>query len=152
MGTLSIRPVTFAEIESAPNLPELLAEYARESANCAIGTPSMQPEIYRALESAGVLKILAAYSDGELVGYMSMLFSVLPHFGTLNATTESFFVAAAHRKGGTGLKLLRAAEALAASQGATGLFVSSPANGRLAQVLPRVGFHESNRVFFRRLP
>ena len=42
-------------------------------------------------------------------------------------TTESIFVAAAHRPGGAGIALLRATEALARDLGATGLYVSGPA-------------------------
>lgn len=151
MEPITIRQVAFAEIESAPNLPALLAEYARESANYRLGEPCMQPELYRQMEATGLLNILAAYQSDELVGYLSIISTVYPHWGKRVATAESFFVTEKARKTGAGLKLLREAEKLAQSIGASGMFVSAPAHGRLAQVLPKVGFHESNRVFYRGL-
>ena len=66
------------------------------------------------------------------------------------ATTERFFVKA-HRKTGAGLRLLRAAEEKARALGSPGLLVTAPFEGDLFQVLPRVGYQETNRVFFKSL-
>ncbi len=49
------------------------------------------------------------------------------------------------------MKLLRAAEDLARRLGSPGLLVSAPYGGDLFKVLPRVGYVESNRVFFSRV-
>lgn len=146
-----IRPCTVAEMEHAPNLAELLTEYAQESAVQELGPPVVQLETYRQMEAAGVLYLLGAFQADSLVGFMLMVVSVLPHFGQVAASSEAFFVASAAREGGTGLKLLQEAEALAAKLGAVGLFISAPMGGRLAQVLPRQKYRETDRVFFRRL-
>jgi GNAT superfamily N-acetyltransferase len=74
---------------------------------------------------------------------------VIPHYGVAIAVTESFFVGKEYRKSGAGLKLLRAAEAHA--EGAPGLLVSAPVGGTLAEVLPHLGYRETNRVFFKEL-
>ena len=67
------------------------------------------------------------------------------------ATTESFFVDPDKRQSGAGIKLLRIAEAVAKDLGAVGLLVSAPFGGKLADVMEKVGYTETNRVFFRGL-
>lgn len=151
MEPTHIRPCTVADMERAPNLYDLLAEYGRESAIDELGAPVPQMETYRQLEAAGVLHLLGAFRGGDLVGFLIMVVSVLPHFGKCVASTESYFVASHARKGGTGLKLLREAETLACRLGAVALFVSTPKGARLETVLSAKGYRETNRVFFRSL-
>lgn len=135
----------------APALEALLAEYAAECAIDGLGVPDAQIETYQRMEAAGILHLLGAFINGDLVGFVSLLVSELPHYGRRVATTESLFVAKCARKSGAGLKLLKTSEQLAASLGAVGLLISAPYGGRLAKVLPRIGFQETNRVFFRSL-
>ena len=143
---------TVANMEREPNLAALFAEYAQESATPELGTPDVQLEMYRQMEAAGALKILAAYDESAtLVGFMVLIVSVVPHFGRCIASTESYFVTKSARGGGTGIKLLHCAEQLARDLGAVAFFVSSPSNGRLAKVMPRMGYRETNRVFMRGL-
>lgn len=152
MEPITTRRCTVAELESAPNFDALLAEYAQESAIDGLPPPSAQMGIYCQMEAVGVLHFLGAFSGDTLAGFAAIVVSVLPHYGVKTATTESLFMGHAFRKGsGAGLKLLTAAEALAKDLGAVGLFVSAPIGGRLEQVLPRIGFQETNRVFFRGL-
>jgi GNAT superfamily N-acetyltransferase len=151
METLTIRRSTVAEIEQSPNITQLLAEYADESAIAGIGVPMAQLESYHQMEAAGLLHAIAAWQGTHLVGFVTLISGVLPHYGVCTATTESFFVARASRKTGAGLGLLREAEHLAKDLGAKGLLVSAPFGGRLAEVLPKAGYTETNRVFFRGL-
>jgi hypothetical protein len=72
---------------------------------------------------------------------------VTPHYGVLTGTVESLFVAMEHRECGAGIALLRAAKTLARDLGAAAMFVSSPAEGRLAKVLSASGYRETNRIF-----
>ena len=101
------------------------------------------------LEMHGVIHAFAALKDGELVGFITVLATPLPHYGIPVAVSESFFVAAEHRKGGAGLRLLSAAEKKAKELGSPGLLVCAPFDGRLFEVLPRCGYRETNRVFFK---
>lgn len=151
MTQITIRPITADEFEQADNLVELLAEYAVESAIPGLGEINVQFDTYRQMEAAGVLHTLGAFRGNTMVGFLSFLVSVLPHYGALTATSESFFVAQNERAGGTGLRLLKAAQAQAKELGAVGLLVSAPAGGRLAQVLPRLGFEQTNEVYFKGL-
>jgi len=151
MKPITIRHCTIADIEASPNLDALLAEYVAESAIPELGELGAQADVYRAIEANGVLRVIAAYQDDQLVGFVFLLMSVLPHFGRPVGTTESLFVAKAARKTGAGLQLIRAAEVLAKELGAKGFFISAPVGGVLERVMPGIGYRETNRVFFKDL-
>jgi GNAT superfamily N-acetyltransferase len=146
-----ILPSTFLELEAAPEWPALLAEYAAESAVEGMPPPTGKMETYRALNAGGVLHVFAAWNDGALAGFIFVLAAPLPHYSVVTAVSESFFVAKAHRHTGAGLKLLRAAEDKAREIGSPGLVVSAPFAGRLFKVLPRCGYGEVSRIFFKKM-
>jgi L-amino acid N-acyltransferase YncA len=146
---LKVQPTTIAALEDAPNIWSILVEYAEEAAVKGLPPPAIRAETYKNLEAAGLLHPISALKDGELIGYVTVMASEIPHYSRVIAVTESFFVARAHRSTGAGLKLLRAAEQKARALGSPGLLVSAPFGGSLAQVLPRAGYSETNRVFFK---
>lgn len=151
MPSIEIRLSSVADVLNAPNFGALAAEYAAECATRELGEPRPVWTTYANLEAAGVLHTFAAWRGAELIGFLVMLVSQLPHYGTVTAMTESIFVADQARKGGAGLRMLRAAEAFAREHGAAALMVSGPSTGRLAKVLPRLGFRECTRLFAKRL-
>lgn len=151
MHSLVVARESVADIAVSPNLDALLAEYAAESANDEIGPASPQVDTYRALEVAGVLQAFAARADGRLVGFLFLLIPTLPHFGKVVGVVESYFVASAYRGTGAGLKLRVAAEEAARSAGAVGVLLSAPSEGRLSMILPRSGYRETNRMYFKGL-
>ena len=132
---------------------EALCEECAEEAprNPALGGTVPDRAIYDQLEAAGMIYPLAAVTDnGELAGFASVLLCASGHHaGKVVATTESLFVAKAHRKGGAGLALLNTAADFAKSVGAAGLYVTAPAGGPLGRILPRLGYTETNRIFLR---
>lgn len=146
---LTIEACPLSHVVEAAAFPQLAAEYIRESLIDGMPQPAPDWNAYAALEAAGLLHAFAAGIDGELVGFLGLLVSKVPRYAAPIATSESFFVAMAHRKSGAGLKLLSAAEAKARELGCAGLLVSAPAGGALAEVLPRRGYAETNRVFFK---
>lgn len=146
-----IRPSTFSEVEAAAEWPALIAEYAAEAGTEGMPPPTGKMETYRALNAAGVLHIFGAWLDEALVGFIFVLAAPLPHYSVITAVSESFFVAKVHRGTGAGIKLLRAAEAKAAEIGSPGLLVSAPYGGKLFEVLPRSGYVETSRVFFKKV-
>lgn len=129
----------------------LLKEYATELVVDGAPAFSAKTEIYHTLEASGLFHTIGAFLGDKLVGFVTVLVSVAPHVGVLMAVTESLFVAKAHRKTGAGLKLIRQAEACAIEKGAPCLLISAPFGGVLAEVLPRIGYVETNRIFFRDL-
>lgn len=151
MAIVSVRKCTINEIQNAPNIKALLDEYVIEAHNPELPNPNVQWNEYKALESAGVMHPIGAFIGDELAGFVTVLVTKRPHHGATLAVTESVFVALAHRKRGAGLKLIRAAEQLAAEVGATCLVVSAPHNGSLERVMPRLGYRHSNTYFIRGL-
>lgn len=149
---VEIEPCMLADVEAAPELAALLAEYGAESANHEIGPVAPQLATYRAMEAANVFHAFSAVLDGELVGFLLLLTPVLPHFGKVVGVVESYFVASAHRKTGAGTLLRHAAERVAQEQGAVGIMLSAPTGGILEKVLPAAGYRDAARVFFRGFP
>lgn len=149
---MKIERTTVAAIEAAAEFPALLAEYAAESAIDGMPSPQARMAQYRDLEARGVLRAIAATTEGgALAGFISVLLAPLPHYGIPVAVCESFFVAKAHRASLAGLKLLAAAEGLAGEANSPGLLVSAPWGGKLFELLPRCGYAETNRVFFKKM-
>lgn len=145
------RKCPFSEVESNPNFEALLAEYAAEAAMGGLPEPGKKLDTYRLIETSGFFHIFCAFDGERLVGFIAVIMPVMPHYGVQIAVAESYFVSKAHRMGGAGLKLLHMAEAFAGEQGSPALLVTAPSGGKLAEVLPRVGYRETNRVFMRRL-
>lgn len=148
-----IRTITVAEAFDSPVFAALCDEYRAES----LRNPDMMGALpdregYTRMVDAGLLHPLGMFIDDELVGLCAVLITPVLHFeGKVLASTETLFVAEAHRAGGAGVKLLHAAEEVAVLAGAGGLYVTAPTGGRLERLLPHVGYHETNRVFFRSL-
>lgn len=147
----TILPCTLGDVFDSPDAAALLSEYARESAIDGLPAPTPCREIYAHIEQTGALHLFSAMHDGKLIGFLALLVSVNPHYSTPLAVTESYFVASEYRYTGAGMGLLRAAEEHAAKLGAAGFLVSSPSAGRLSEILPRTGYRETNRVFFKAL-
>lgn len=148
---IEIRKCTYDEVTDAPNFTALAQEYASESSIEGLGEAVPQREIYAMLERSGMLHTLVAFNQTEIVGFISLLVSMSPHYGKRTAVCESFFVTEAHRKSGVGLRLLRKAEALGKELGAVGMLVTAPTGGILERVLPRVDYAPSHSVFFKAL-
>lgn len=146
---LEVKRCKLVDIEAEAELPALLAEYGEESANDEIGPVSPHIPTYRAMEAAGLFDAFSARLDDRLIGFLFLLTPVLPHFGRLVGVTESYFVAAAHRKTGAGTLLRRAAEVTARTKGAAGIMFSAPVGGVLELVLPSAGYRDTARVFWK---
>lgn len=146
---VDIRPCMISEIEQAANFAALLAEYAAESSIAGLPHPSAQMPMYHTLEAAGALVCFGAFQDGELLGFVLVLTHIMPHYGVGISTTESYFVASAHRKTGAGILLRHAAERHAQQRGSAGILISAPHGGRLAEVLTHSGYRQTNDVFFK---
>lgn len=151
LPSCAIKQVTLKQLTDDPKFAELIEEYADESAIADMPRPNYQLGMYKQMELIGQYHLLAAYVEGELVGFLTMVVAVLPHYGKRVATAESYFVTQSQRKGGPGLDLLRAAEWLAKALGAVGILVSAPHGGKLARVMPKAKYKHTNEIFFKEL-
>lgn len=146
-----IRKVTVAEYYAEPNIAELWELYAEESKTKGLPPHNPQRHMYEAMESMNMLHTWGAYDDGRLIGFVALLVNTVPHYGLPIGTLESFFVHRYYRKGGTGAKLLQAAEAHAKELGAFAMFVSAPTGGKLEKAMPMWGYRHTNTTFMKEL-
>jgi GNAT superfamily N-acetyltransferase len=147
--TLEVALCRTDDVRDAPNFPDLAEEYKAEAAIREMPWPQVSWQTYHSLEQAGVLHAWAARDDGVLIGFVILITSMSPEYGVPLTCTEAFFVAAASRHTGAGLRLLAAAEAKARALGSPGLAINAPLGGRLAGLLPKCGFREVGRCFFK---
>ena len=130
MPKLSIRPYSIAELEQAPNVGELLAEYAAEGITEGLGPVVAQWWLYRKMEESGLLHTIGAFLDDTLVGFVTVVVMQRPHYEALIGSYESYFVADAARKHGAGNALKKAAEDLAFSLGGVGIAFNAAIGSR----------------------
>ncbi|MDY0242697.1 MAG: hypothetical protein RBR34_11015, partial [Rhodospirillaceae bacterium] len=128
---------------------DLHRDYAKECAIAGLPPPDEKLAAYGAIAQSGVFTAYGAFVDGLLAGFMAVLTPVIPHYGVSITVAESLFVGAAFRSSGAGLALIRAGERHARDAGSPGLLLSAPSGGRLALVLPKMGYRETSRVFFK---
>lgn len=148
MEPITIMPCPVETMIADPNLPVLLDEYAAAGGIDEIGTPSAQFDMYRTLERSGILHPICAFRAGEMVGFLILLVSVMPHYGNKVGSSESYFVTAKARRYGVGMQLLTYAEDYARTLGATAMLISTPAGGALEKVMSRKsGYRPTNTVF-----
>lgn len=141
---MRIEKVSFTAIIDSP----LLKEYAAECSIPEIGEIKPSALIYASMESKGFQQCFAAYQDEQLIGFASLLTTVLPHYSKRVATLESLFVGAEHRKTGAGTALMQAVEAYAKEAQCKAILYSAPAGGKLEKVLSkRRSLRRTNSVF-----
>ena len=150
---LEIRHCAVEEFFAHPDSSVVLAEYAAESGVDGLPPPHPHKPTYLMLEQAGSLRVIAAHQGERMVGFITLLIYLNPHYSALIGVSESFFVRPEYRKTGAGMRLLRYTEAAAGEAGAVGLLMSAPKDSRLADVLDALDdYREAHRIFFRPLP
>lgn len=147
-----VRPIRYLDVLTAPNAESLLAEYSAECSIPQIGTPRPQLEMYSALERSGMMQVFGSFVGDRLVGFASVLTSILPHYSQKVATVESLFVEGERRDTGLGLALLATAERHAKESGCAAILYSAPADSQLERLLSLLKpYVHTNTVFCRRL-
>lgn len=145
---LRVLPTRYCEILAS----DLIREYAAECSISAIGQPDPQADIYELMENSGLMKCFGVYRDAQMVGFATVLVSLLPHYGQRVATVESLFVTASERKGLTSGRLLKNVEAYANASGCVAILYSAPTGGALEVVLnDHKDYERTNVVYCRRL-
>lgn len=144
---MHVQSVAVAELAAHPDAQGLIAAYAQECANEGLPRYCPHRDLYVVLEQAGGLHTLVALVGERMVGFLTLLVSMNPHYSVLLAVTESWFVAPEHRASGAGLALYRRAKEVARERGARAFYVSAPKGGQLAEVMAGLGATETNRVF-----
>jgi len=143
----SIREATASEMLA--HASELFAEHYDEIAlNKQVMQLKPDADKYLELEANGSLFILAAYSDGNLVGYSVNFTTSHMHYSDLIvASNDLLFVSKPHRKGKVGLKLIKATEAKARDVGAKLMLWHAKPDTALVELLPRLGYGVQDIIF-----
>jgi len=131
---VTILPVSYATILDDPAAPALLRAYAEE---CLVPDASPQREVYAAMEQAGVIQCFGAYVTNSLIGFVSVLRTIVPHDGHLIAAVESLFVDSCQRHLGADRLLVAAAKMHATNSGCRCLLASARMGSALDLVLSR---------------
>ena len=144
---VTILPASVSEIFDAPNAANLFRANAEE---CLVSDADPQRAIYEAMEQAGVIRCFAARFGTQLVGFVSVLVTVMPHLGRRFATIESLFVDSDYRSTGAGDLLLDAADQCAADLACVGITGAAIRGSRLEKVLSRrSGYMPTHTMFTR---
>ena len=147
----NIIKVPFTGLENDPSFLDLCREYEGEYVE-DMPPVSISIETYRALDKAGTLHTFCAYNKKDhLIGFLTIIVSVLPHYSVIVGIVESLFVTQAARKTGAGLKFIATAERFAKEKGCWVLLFSTPIGSRLCTILPRRGYSPTDMVFAKRL-
>jgi hypothetical protein len=136
---VTILPVSYATILDDPAAPALLRAYAEE---CLVPDAEPQRTLYAEMERQGVVQCFGAYLDpaGDnpcLIGFISILRTIVPHDGHHIAAVESLFVAREHRSTGAFDLLVAAGEVHATVSGCRCLLASARIGSALDHVLGR---------------
>lgn len=146
---LDVRPCTIAEVFGSPEFLPLIEEYAAECAVLDLPHPRAQMASYEQLEVMGNLTAFGAWLDGALIGFIGVMLPKLLHYDETVAVSQSFFVGAAHRRTGAGLRLLKLAEGFSKEKKTPGFLVSAPLFSDLSDLLPQVGYTPCSAIFFK---
>lgn len=145
---IEVKNVPVRQILSDPNFETIMQACWQECANRSMGAASINPEYYETAEKSGLLHAAAIYSDGVLVGGVTVLVTQFPHFSVRGACIESLFLLPEYRNSRGGLMLLKAAKNMARVAGAPGLYISAPAGSALEKLARAKGLRHTNTVFF----
>lgn len=107
---------------------------------------------YYQLEANGMLLIVGAYADGELVGYSVNFVTQHLHYAYLwTCNNDLVFIRHDLRKSGAGIELMQRTEQLAKERGAQMMLWHAKENTALAALLPRLGYGVQDIIFSRGL-
>jgi GNAT superfamily N-acetyltransferase len=130
---VTIQPVSYAAILDDQHAADLLRAYAED---CLVPDASPQRQLYAEMEKAGSIQCFAAYlNETLLVGFVSVIRTIVLHDGHFIAAIESIFVDPNHRSTGAGLLLLAAAERFSTDSGCRCLLASARIGSALDKIL-----------------
>ena len=103
---------------------------------------------YDALAASGVLHILVARKDGEMIGYYcAVVRSHLHYVTTLFAFTDIFFIAPEHRKGMAGVRLFTEMEKSLKARGVKKFFGATKPWLDVGPIFERLGYTKHEVVY-----
>ena len=156
--SVTVLPVSVAAIFDAPNSADLFRAYA---ASCIVPDAEPQYAIYEAMDKAGIFHCFAAYTytdfdkfiigkdpSTRLIGFGSVICSIMPHDGHLVATLGELFVDPPYRSTGAADLLMTALEQKADDLGARCFVCLARTGSAYDKVLSRrTGFKQTHSQY-----
>lgn len=103
---------------------------------------------YARLDSIGALRCFTARKDGELIGYFVVIVNKSLHYQDhLFAYNDVIFLAKGHRRGMTGVKLIKYATESIKEQGISLMIVNTKVHQSFDKILERLGYNLIERVY-----
>lgn len=151
MENLAVKRIDVIELTDDPRFGDIVVSYAEEARSAEVPVQNPSIALYREMGLSGSLRLVAAYADEGLVGFIALLISMSPHYSRVFGVIESFFVLPAYRSFGTGQRLLWEAEAIARECGCAGMVATAPKGGRLALAFRGFGYKQTHEIHARSL-
>jgi GNAT superfamily N-acetyltransferase len=132
-----------------PDAQKLLEDHWEEIA-LNKGKIALNPdwEAYEALESSGKLKIFTARDDDRLIGYFVVIVGINLHYKDhVFAVNDILYLSKEHRKGRTGLKLIKFAEKYLKEDGVSVLSINTKVHKPFDSLMEYMGFNLIERVY-----
>ena len=105
-------------------------------------------EVYQSLENQGKLKIFTARGEGKLVGYFVVVVGVNMHYKDhLFASNDIIYLSPEHRKGFTGIKLIKFAEKCLKEDGVSVLTINTKVHQPFDRLMDFLKFRKVERVY-----
>ena len=105
-------------------------------------------EVYRHLEDQGKLQIFTARDSGELIGYFVVVVGINPHHKDhLFASNDIIYLSPNHRKGFTGIKLIKFAEGCLKDDGVSVLTINTKVHQPFDRLMDFLKFRKVERVY-----
>lgn len=109
-------------------------------------------ERYREAERSGVMFVVTARDEGELVGYSVNFIGPHLHYSNLRYVhNDVLYLARSHRRGRLGVRLLAATERAALSRGAKLVVWHAKPGTALDALLPRMGYRVQDTLYSKEL-
>ena len=103
---------------------------------------------YGRLDAINALRVYTARSGSKLVGYFVVIVSKNMHYQDhLFASNDVIFLAKTHRKGTTGIRLIKYAEEQLKAEGVSVMVVNTKTHQPFDVILERQGFELTERVY-----
>ena len=105
-------------------------------------------DAYQSLEDQGKLKIFTARDDGQLVGYFVVIVGTNIHYKDhLFASNDIIYLSPNHRKGFTGIKLIKFAEKCLKTDGISVLTINTKVHQPFDKLMDFLKFRKIERVY-----
>lgn len=143
------KQLTVDQLTSDPAVVELFHAHWDEIAlNKELMRLKPMLDKYYDIEANGMLLIIGAYADGELVGYSVNFLNQHLHYADLwVCMNDIVFISQDMRKTGIGIGLLKRTEELAKERGAQMMLWHVKQNTALSALLPRMDYKVQDIVF-----